>query len=277
MLTDCDSRMAFCLALGMPEEAARICCANAFTEYEVRNAYRLLHASPDCFFSFLKREPPQRILALYIQFAEFVRPAFLRWGIPIPVYLDTFADIALWEQEYFAQNGAYGLGEYRWLCYHVRMELFRLGSLQFQTQAAPPAPVWKVVPIRPEDLVLHVHIPKGADLRTSAVQSSYQCALDFWKREEAVLLCDSWLLGPELQELLPPNSRIRSFAAGFTLVAADATSRQAEERIFGKVHDDPRLYTSSGSSLQHAAQAHLTAGGHLSAGYGWQRIHRDTT
>lgn len=266
--------MDLCLELGLPPEATQICSANAFAACEVQNAYRSLSASPDRFCNSLKRESAQRILALYVQFAEFVRPVFWDLNISNQIYLDTFADIALWEREYFAQTGRHGLGEYRWLCHHVRMELFRLGSLQFQTQPGPLEAAWKSVPVRPEDLVLHVHIPKGADLRATAVGSSYQCALDFWRRDEAVLLCDSWLLGPELPALLKPGSHIRSFAAGFERIGSDASSRQAEERIFGKVYDDPRSYSASGSSLQYAARAHLLAGGHLSAGYGWQRIHR---
>lgn len=258
----------------MPPEAAQICSANAFTACEVQNAYRLLYAGPDCFCSSLKRESPQRILALYVQFAQLVRPAFSYLNISNQVYLDTFADIALWEQEHFMQTGRHGLSEYRWLCRHVRMELFRLGSLQFQIQPGPLEAVWQSAPIHAEDLVLHVHIPKGADLRTAAVECSYQYALDFWRRDEAVLLCDSWLLGPELQRLLKTDSHIRSFAAGFVRIGSDASSRQAEERIFGKVYGDPRLYSASGSSLQRTAKAYLLTGGHLSSGYGWQRICR---
>lgn len=273
VLTEAPQR-EFCLALGLSEDAAQVCRANSFSQEKVREAYRLLSASPACFFHTLEGESPQRILALYVQFAQLLRPVFPLWGICQGIYLDTFGDIGLWEREYFARYGEHGLDEYPWLSHHVRMELFRLGSLQFQTQSGALEPVWQAVPLRPGDLTLHVHIPKGADLSPEAVESSFQSALDFWNRDEAVLLCDSWLLGPELQALLPPASRIRSFASGFTLTGTDASSRQGEERIFGDALADPRSYPSAGTSLQRAARAHLMAGGRLSAGFGWQRIRR---
>lgn len=267
-------QMKHCLELGMSPETAEICMANAVSASEAVEAYQLLEADPERFFARLAQEKPQRILALYVQLAQIVRPAYQHMHIQETVFLDTFSDIARWEQAYFQKTGQHGLDEYRWLAHHVRMELFHLGSLQFQPQKGPLEVVWQAVPIKTDDLVLHVHIPQGTNLSDIAVTGSYQSALRFWQREEAVLLCDSWLLGPEVQELLAAGSRIRGFAAGYTRICADRSSRQAEERIFGTICDNPQAYPRSGTSLQKAARAYLLKGGKLSAGYGWQRITR---
>ena len=158
--------------------------------------------------------------------------------------------------------------------------LLNLGARDFsfymnthiQPQKEPLEEVWKSAGIDGTEMVLNVHIPKGADLDTGAVRQSYVRALDFWGCGSAVLLCESWLLSPQLGELLPQKSRIRSFAKEFSVIAVEESSRQAEERIFGAVKADPRDYPENGTSLQLAARRHLITGGSLPAGFGWQKI-----
>ena len=264
----------FCGLLGMNGEAGAACRAYAWEADAVQEAYRLLYGRPARFFHRLSAgtQVPQRSLALYVQFAQMLWPVYRQWGIPKEIYLDTFSDIALWEREYFEAHGAHGLTETEWLAHHVRMEIFRLGSLQFQPQKEPLEEVWKSAGIDGTEMVLNVHIPKGADLDTGAVRQSYVRALDFWGCGSAVLLCESWLLSPQLGELLPQKSRIRSFAKEFYVIAVEESSRQAEERIFGAVKADPRDYPENGTSLQLAARRHLITGGSLPAGFGWQKI-----
>lgn len=57
------------------------------------------------------------------------------------------------------------------------MTLFRLGRLQFELQPGPLDKVWASAPIPEDALVLHVHIPKGADLSPAAVRAAYQYTL----------------------------------------------------------------------------------------------------
>lgn len=200
----------FCGLLGMEWGSRRGVPAYAWEADAVQEAYRLLYGRPARFFHRLSAgtQVPQRSLALYVQFAQMLWPVYRQWGIPKEIYLDTFSDIALWEREYFEAHGAHGLTETEWLAHHVRMEIFRLGSLQFQPQKEPLEEVWKSAGIDGTEMVLNVHIPKGADLDTGAVRQSYVRALDFWGCGSAVLLCESWLLSPQLGELLPQKSRI---------------------------------------------------------------------
>lgn len=196
----------------------------------------------------------------------------MRRGISSQIYLDTFADIALWAHEYFIATGTPGIGEVLWLMKHLRMEIFRLGSLQFELSSASPA----VLPPQADGFtVLNVHIPKGADLSPAAVSSSYQAALQFWQLDCAVIMCHSWLLSPALPQLLPPSSRILSFSRQFSFLEADENDRQAEERIFGGIKANPQQYQEN-TSLQNAAKAYLLTGKSIPLGAGWQLVKRQT-
>lgn len=263
----------FCREISLPEDAAQVCLQYVCYPEQVQAGYRLLCARPECFFNALRASScsAQRFLALYTQFAQSLWPVYCQRGISREIYLATFADIVLWEQEYFCATGEHGLGETEWLSSHLRMGLFQLGSLQFQPVDGSVPKEWDGVGISRNELVLNVHIPKGANINSAAVEDSYRRALDFWQVDRAVLLCESWLLEPELSKLLPLDSRIRTFAGGFTLAAVDKTERQAEERIFGRLEEDPSRYPVT-SSLSRGARHHLMNGNRLGVGYGWQRI-----
>lgn len=117
--------------------------------------------------------------------------------------------------------------------------------------------------------VLNVHIPKGADL--SRRSESYRHALAFFGVDEAVATCHSWLLSPALKPLLSPASRILAFQSEYTIACLDEKSRQAEERIFGKLQADPALYPAT-TSLQHHAREALLSGKTLPAACGWLHL-----
>lgn len=265
-----------CRDLGLSEEATAVCCDVAMPQEEVRAALRWLHACPTAVFERLQSDPEghRRALALYVRLAGLIRPAYGCWGIPDDIFRQTFSDIALWERDYTGRTGVHGLDHLPWLSNHVRMQLFRLGSLQFQTGVSLREDARRASRFQGGELALFVHIPKGTDLSAGAVRDSFCRALDFWGCNEAVLFCDSWLLGPELRNVLKPGSRILSFADEFSMVSADGLCRQAEERIFGVVRENPAEYPQGGSSLCRAARAYLMAGGRLSSAIGWKRIRR---
>lgn len=259
----------FCLRLGMEQTAADLCCAFAPDLQTTHAALRLLRARPQAFAEKMRPKTPAEKLALAADMARQLEDVYSRWGISPRIYWDTFEDIALWEREFFARTGEHGLTEFDWICRHLDMRLFRLGSLQFEPLASLPAAA-AGLRLEEGELLLNVHIPKGADLSEAARRDSLAQALKFWNCSSAVCLCDSWLLGPELQNLLPAGSRIKQFAAEFAILSANPESPQAVQRIFGQA--DPAAFLEKGSSLQRAAARHLAEGGRLSSACGWKRI-----
>ena len=85
--------------------------------------------------------------------------------------------------------------------------------------------------------------------------------------KEKAYICHSWLLGPELSEILDENSNIGKFRSFFHVVFRDYDTREAEERIFKMVQENVSVYPET-TSLQRAAKQFLMEGGHLGNGVG---------
>lgn len=82
-----------------------------------------------------------------------------------------------------------------------------------------------------------------------------------------MFICHSWLLDPELCEVLNPESNIIQFQSQFNIYEVDKSSKEAEERIFSKLSMTPQEYEEN-TQLQRRAKAFLIAGGKLGSGYG---------
>lgn len=254
--------------IGLSEEAIAQTIRRMPTEREIRDQYALLLSDEDRFFRENDAFPDaaKRYLALYCAFLPLCRESYLARGISETVFIDTFRDIARWEREHFAWTGEHGLSEQEWLCSHLQLRLFALGELQFEPLEHPDMPLPAGLQGLP---TFNVHIPKGADLDKR--QGSYDRALSFFGVNRAAAVCSSWLLSPVLAELLPPQSRIREFQREFHVVQIDEMSRQAEERIFGRVSEDPVLYPEQ-TSLQKAAKARLLRGEKIPSACGYRPI-----
>ena len=80
-------------------------------------------------------------------------------------------------------------------------------------------------------------------------------------------MCDSWLLSPALEELLPKTSNIIRFQKLFRIVKVHYTFPQAEQRIFGEVLEDKSGYPEN-TSLQKKAKAYILEGKEPGIGVG---------
>ena len=243
-------------------------------EIEKVEAYPLSDEDLPLFFSdfdaFVKRgegvaDSGLFFLASYCRNAWGAHDEYMRRGIDDSVFIATFSDIALWAGEYRRRTGRLGLDRIFWLWRHIKLRLFRLGELQFELLPDEAEGIWKDTLSTWNGPVLNVHIPKGTDL--DGAEESFDYALSFFGYEHCRFLIHSWLISPEIWEMLGPSSRIRRFASLFRLVGT-TDDRQAEERLFGAVLEDPSLYVPS-SSLSASAASFLRSGGSISSGYGY--------
>lgn len=183
---------------------------------------------------------------------EITLPEYRKRGISDDIAIATLSDIARWEEEYErTHEGQPGLSEIRWLKYHLQLQLFALGSLQYQ-----------LLPEEDGIFTLNLHIPKDSDISLSSVRSSFEKARRFFRKDKMKIKCFSWLLSDELSSLLDDSSRIKAFSSLFTKVSSDYGRRQAEERIFGHLEDDPENYEAE-TSLAAKAREYLMKGGKL--------------
>lgn len=214
------------------------------------------------------------VLQLYLKWAAQVKPEYERRGIPESVYFGTLKDIAIWCRFNKEVNGKLGLYSWPWCARGIRIDLFRLGRLEFEMRLLP-----RDIDIGDEHYsagteVISVHIPAEDPLRREELEESFALAEAFFKEQFGktfpLFYTHTWLLGPELQTLLPENAGILQFQSCFEIFDSNP-SRQAEERVYGNMLDDPAGYPED-TSLRRALKGYLMAGKTTTEGYGIRRI-----
>lgn len=156
----------------------------------------------------------------------------LERGIEKEITVNTLKDINIWLDNYKTQFGKAGLGEFHWLIHHYTGDLFRLGRLQFRIEKCLPG-----IPMG--GYAIETHIPQGEPLDVEACRESFQWAKRFFKEHfsqytPTCFMCDSWLLNPNLSEILDESSNIVRFMKLWTQFPFPGDdSAQAIERVFG--------------------------------------------
>lgn len=236
----------------------------------------LFYTDFDAFSSMAKQteDPNLTVLGVYLALTEDMRARYAERGIDDGAFMENLRDLTIWTDDYREKTGRSGLAEWGWLAMSLKMEVIRLGRLQFQPIKAP-RDIDAGNHIIPEGTpMLAVHIPAGEPLAPAGVRESFRRAPGFFRKhfgaEYDMYHCHSWLLSPVLDELLPAGSAILEFQKNFRIYETDP-SRQAEERVFGIVSDDFAGYPER-TSLQRSLKKHLLAGNTVPAGAGTGRF-----
>ena len=206
------------------------------------------------------------LLRLYLEWAVTLKSQYDALGIPEPVFWDGLKDLGIWTEDYWQKHGVPGLAEWGWVITTLSMRVFRLGRLQFE-----PTHLEEDMGGYPAGTpMLGIHIPAGEPLDVAAVREAMEYAPRFFEscfgKTFTLFHCHSWLLSPQLKELLPADSRIIQFQDLFTVLTVDS-ERQAEERVFGFLTEDPATYPDE-TSLQKKMKISLLAGKHYGMGCG---------
>jgi hypothetical protein len=144
-------------------------------------------------------------------------------------------------------HGTPGLRKEWWVELAFSGRIFELGRLQLEPRAG----------------YLAIHIPEeGGPLTPAAVDASLARARELFP-EHAEARCTSWLLDPQLLELLPPGSNIVAFQRRF---APTGETRLGDAEVLEFVFHtlEPNLdRLPRETALQRAVGDHLRGGGHL--------------
>ncbi len=200
-------------------------------------------------------EDPGHLRALLEELTVAARqyPKWVQAGIPLEIYRDTMAFATRYLKDGLAAYGEYCFTAGWWFPRQLALELFRLGSLEFEFVREGEA--HKVF----------FHIPTDASLSPEAVDDSLRRLRDFIPRffpawEKAELILDSWLMSPLLRPLLPEDSRILAFQDRFELFSLDEDNMGAVTWVFpGPTVPLEKLPEKS--SLQKKMKAFLLSGG----------------
>lgn len=208
----------------------------------------------------------------------YTKDLYARKGIPDTVYQDNMKDISFWADRFTRSTGSIGINKenFFWLNDILEGKVIKLGRLQFEILSCERVPEILFSEYGSSAIFLNVHIREGEPLSPDQCRISYDFAANFFLEQSQgqaspnrealkaiVFLCDSWLLNPDIIELLPRDSNIIQFQSHFTLLSKDLKSRQMEERVFGYLTENPNDYpetTILQKSLKTALQEGMTYG-----------------
>lgn len=223
-----------CRELDFPDSATRTLVEQRFSLDEPRVRRLAAHAqwlqaeryTPAGYLALGWPPPPGACPLLYAYAAMGVAPRTRArngaLGIDPAITTATLWDIGHQIPLHQRLYGSPGMGKGYWITHHLASHLFRLGRLQFQR--AWPKHLTGLVPAGAA--VLDVHIPEDGRLSLQACDESFATARAFFARHFPAdgarwFVCSSWLLDPQLAEILPEDSNIVSFQRRFQRVTVD--------------------------------------------------------
>ncbi len=147
-------------------------------------------------------------------------------GLPERIWTDTMKCFPRFIGEYRRACGKDGFDRGFWTTRQIRARLFRIGELEYEMTDEPDA-----------GKILSLHIPSDCRLEPERLNDSVREARAFFAEyfpeyAGAPMACESWLLSPALEELLPPQSRILAFRRAFDLTETDPEDDSAVEWVF---------------------------------------------
>lgn len=233
--------------LNIPEDTIAAVEALCISQEKEKQLYDALQQGSAALRHALEAEeqPELTALAMFLRWGGGIEREYMERYIDPDIYLHTMNEIALWCAKYAEKTSCYGVSEWEWLSKVVTFGVFRIGRLEYE-----PSVLEREICIRGERFgvgteLLEIHIPEGEPLDMGEIYASLKMAVNFFgwhfKKNYRLLRCRSWLLSACLMEMLPENSGIIRFQNLFCLYLS-VPSRQAEERVFGFVSDDPSVY-----------------------------------
>lgn len=160
----------------------------------------------------------------FLYFCEDLERRYEEQGMDLALLYDNLTDLPRWLDTWSDLKGELYLGELDWFIWHFRMKLFKLGRLQFNLNGAKFDVPEKG--IKKGDPVIDMHIPAAGPLLIEECRKSLDMARDFFPRyfpdyQFQYFTCSSWLLAPQLKEILPESSNILQFQTLFEIVEAE--------------------------------------------------------
>lgn len=181
-------------------------------------------------------------------------------GISEAIFTATMGCFTRFIEECRQITGRYAFDREWWTARQVSGSLFRIGELEYEMISGNSG------------AAISIHIPSDSILTEAKCDSSLEAAKAFFAEifpmyKDAEYSCHSWLLAPELKDLLPGDSRILAFQRRFQIHRVDYQGNDYLEWVFktrdGKIDDFPE-----DTLLQRNMKQHLKNGGKIGTGLG---------
>lgn len=203
-------------------------------------------------------------LCCMLRCAMRAREAYNRMSISEKIYADTMGAFSRFVREHMESYGSYGFNRGSWTPRQVSCKIFRIGQLEYELICPDGTPA------------VDLHIPTDVDLRPEVLRPSIREGLGelyrlFPEYAGKPVCCQSWLLSPQLTELLPPSSNILRFRELFDMEPEGIPGNDVLLWVF-KNPRLPREEYPENTSLQRKLKAFFLGGGQFLEGKGYLRL-----
>ena len=156
------------------------------------------------------------------------------------LFADNIKDLYIWSEKYEKENNVKGFYKehFKWVDSILEMKVIKLGRLQFEVLENIDD-LSNVFEETKDFLFVNVHIREGEKLTPEECEKSYDMAINFYKSRgykfsTVVFVCYSWLLSPNLKNILSEESNIIKFQKKYTFLSSNLNEKypQIIERVF---------------------------------------------
>ena len=200
-----------------------------------------------------------KMLTLMLHTAVECKEDYNAMGISEDIYIASMSCFTRFVKEHMVSYGCYGFDRGFWTVRQLSLTVFRLGQLEYE------------ITTHSQQKIISLHIPNSAKLEPQLLRQSYETAKAFFAKyfpdyADVPYGCHSWLLSPNLKEILPQSSRIRYFQDQFIILNSEPSDDYLEwafQRSPAAVENLPER-----TSLQRSIKAFLLRGGVFCNGEG---------
>lgn len=202
-----------------------------------------------------------KMLYCQLECARRVYDKYQAHKIPDIFFIETMKCFSRFIKECGKKNGRLFFDRGWWTYRQISMNLFRIGTLEYQFRE------------HQGERVIGIHIPSDADLSTKAVDHSLEQADIFFHTyygsyEYRKYTCDSWLMSPALKTLLSEEANILSFQQRFHILWEDRQDKEYIEWLFQVPADTVYDHLPETTNLQRKVKNLLLDGGTIGSAYG---------
>lgn len=172
-------------------------------------------------------EDPQgiKMLTVMLHCGGLAHDKYTEIGIDETIYADTMKCFTRFLNEHKENYGFYKFDRSFWTTRQISMHLFRIGELEYELDN------------KNGEKIVSIHIPSDAYIEGTKLRSSHDAAKEFLCRfypeyGKAKMMCESWLLSPSLEKLLPESSKIMRFQKAFSITETDPESKEYLEWVY---------------------------------------------
>lgn len=203
-----------------------------------------------------------KMLYCQLECARRIYAEYQEKQIPDIIFIDTMKCFSRFIEECGKINGRLFFDRGWWTYRQISMNIFRIGTLEYQFEKYDG------------ETVIGIHIPSDADLSKESVDTSLKEAAEFFQKyypgyEYHNYTCDSWLLSPTLKTLLSEESRILAFQRRFHIIRENPEDKEFMQWLFWvPIHSEDYQKLPETTHLQRDVKKLLLHGGTIGAAYG---------